>query len=269
LPVDVDLFLQNSSGTQLAVAQQRGLGDEMLVFKVTQAGRYYLRIAGFDQAWSTSGAYYLSVDLAPPAATPTSGDPYEPNDTLAQAYLLPVNGVYTARIDAADDLDYFAVQVGQPAMSLIVRLPNLPADYDLFLFRGDDATAFPIAWSRNSGLLEEQIVASVEAGRYELLVVGVDRAWSNTSYMLAMSLSAATPTPSATASATPTPLPSATATVTATATATHTPTATLRPGEPTHTATATATETATPTATPTGVRLWLPIITNAFAGDTD
>ncbi len=273
LVVDLDLTIENSSGTVVAASRQRGLNDEMIVFKALQSGRYYLRVAGFDHAWSTGAAYYLSVDLAPPAPIPSTGDPYEPNDTIAQAYPLTGSGVYVATIDSPDDLDYYALQVPAAGMTLIVRLINLPADYDLLLFQGDDAAAFPVAWSRSGGQVDEQVVLRVEAGRYEILVVGADRAWSASPYLLAVSLAAATPTATATRTASPsatvtrTPTASGTATRTFTATRSATPSATLPPGEPTYTPTATETATVAVTATPTGYQIWLPIIISEFEGD--
>lgn len=240
LPADYDVYLYGANQALLASALQRGLGDELLSFALSQPGRYYLRVVGFDGAWSTTMAYYLSIDLAPPAATPPQGDAFEPNETAAQAQALPSSGVFTATLHVETDVDYYVV-AAPAAGTLTVRLSNLPANYDLFAFDSADPTAFPIAYSRQTGMSEEMIVLPARQGSYWILVQGSDRAASAAPYTLSLSVLGPTPTatPSATASATPTPSP------------------TQAPGEPTYTPTPTATETATV------YRLLLPIIVAA------
>jgi hypothetical protein len=178
---------------------------------------------------------------------PAAGDAYEPNDVMAQARLLPGGGVYSPTIHSSTDIDYFALNVPAADIYLTVRLAGLPADYDLFVFQGDDGTAMPIGWSVRRGLLDEEISLRASAGRYTILVQGYDRAWSADSYRLIVSLAAATPTVTTSPSRTPT----------ATITRTPTATATLGPGTPS------STPSATPTATPTTrvlYRLFLPVI---------
>ncbi len=237
LPADYDLHLFGASQTLLASAQRRGLGNELLVYRLAQPGRYYLRVTGFDGAWSSAAAYYLSIDLAPPAAAPATGDAYEPNETAAQAYALPASGVFTATLHSETDVDYYTAPA--PAVgNLTVRLSALPANYDLFAFDSADPTAFPLAYSRQSGLSDETIVLPPRQGQYWILVQGSDRAWSASPYTLSLSVVG----------------PTATATATRTASATPTASPTQAPGEPTHTPTATATD------TPEGYRVLLPII---------
>lgn len=246
LPADYDLYLYGGNQALLASAQQRGLGGELLALALAQPGRYYLRVAGFDGAWSTSTAYYLSIELAPPAAPPPLGDAYEPNETALQARALPGSGVFSATIHSETDIDYYVVPAPVAGV-LTVRLSNLAADYDLFAFDSADPTAFPVAYSRQGGVSDEVVVLAARQGSYWLLVQGNDRAYSASPY--ALMLSVAGPTATATASAT--------ASTTATASNTPTVTTTRAPDEPTFTPTATATE------TPTGARLWLPIIVAA------
>ena len=226
LLADYDLFLDDGNGTRLAAGMQRGLNDEKIDFRVQQAGRYYVRVVGFDHAWSTSAAYYLIVNLSPPSPAPVGGDRYEPNNSMARAYLLPGSGVYTATIDSSGDIDFYALDIATSNQVLTVRLTGLPADYDLFLFQGNDPTAFPVAYSQRRGLADEELSYRPSAGRYHVLVQGYDRSWSTGPYTLTIGLSAATATP--------------------TVTATH------QPGVPT----------ATPTPTVGAFRLWLPIILN-------
>ncbi len=272
LPADFDLFVDDSSGARLGASTQRGLNDEALAVRVLQAGRYYVRVVGFDHTWSALQAYYLTVNLSPPAPAPVGGDAYEPNNTIAQAYLLPGSGVYTATIDVPTDVDFYALDVAAPNANLNMRLSNLPADYDLLLFQGDDQTAFPVGHSQNRGLVDEVINLQPAAGRYYIEVLGFDRSYGASPYTLIVNLSAATPTatPMVTPSVTPTATQSRTASPTLTATSTKSPTPTTSPtasvtptSSSTPPATATAGDTETPTATPSGtvpIRLFLPVI---------
>ena len=253
LPADYDLFLDDSAGNRLAASTSRGLYDDSITFRAPQAGRFYLRVVGFDHAWSSSSPYRLDVSLSPPAPAPATGDVFEPNDTLAAAFLLAGSGVYTATISPVNDLDYYAIQVPAPGMSLTVRLTGLPADYDLFLFNSSDPNAMPVAYSLNRGQVDELLGWSPPVGRYYIYVVGYDRSWSDSPYTLIVSLAAPTPTATSTATRTSTSTPSRTATITPT----RTPSATA---QPTHSPTPTL-PVATPTETPEQLfRLWLPIM---------
>jgi len=111
-----------------------------------------------------------------PTATPTPPllDPYEPNNTYAQAYLLTPGASYGAYIQEPDDADYFALDVPTAQTYILARLGSLPADYDLFL---DDASGTRVAASAQRGLGDEAIAHKVNAGRYYLRVVGFDHAW--------------------------------------------------------------------------------------------
>lgn len=203
---DYDLFLDNSSFAPIAQSAQRGIGDEAIAPKLA-AGRYYLRVAGYDHAWSDQAAYYLAIQLAPPGPTPAPPDRYEPNDSPAAAYQV-AGGSYQAALSVGD-VDYFAVNVDRAGLQLSVRLSALPADYDLFLF-GPGGSDLPIGWSTERGLAAEQISRPAALGRYVLMVVGYNRAWSPGSYLLEVTL--APPTPTATPGG-----------ATATVTATHSP----------------------------------------------
>jgi hypothetical protein len=268
LAFDYDIYLDNAAFTPLASGAQRGLGDETIVYKAQQAGRYYLRVVGFDRAWSSETAYRLTVSLSPPSPSPLLGDPYEPNDTPAQATLLAANGTYTATLHAETDRDYFALDAPAAGLTMMARLSGLPANYDLYLFNTSSWDAMPIAYSLRPGIADEDVTVTASPGRYWLLVQGADRAWSAAPYTLTLSLASPTPTPSATATASRTPTTTSSPTRTVSSTPSQTPTvtrtptitATLKPGEPTHTPPPTATASATPTSTPVVYYVVLPII---------
>ncbi|MCO6452274.1 MAG: right-handed parallel beta-helix repeat-containing protein, partial [Caldilineales bacterium] len=70
-------------------------------------------------------------------------DPYETNDTWTQATSTTPGGEYTAYICSSTDVDYFKLPVALLEKGSIVtfQLTDLPADFDLVLYRPtDDAT---------------------------------------------------------------------------------------------------------------------------------
>jgi hypothetical protein len=67
LPADYDIRLYNSSvsgglGTQIGVSQQTGLVSETILYNTPTAGAtYYVRVNGYNRAFSTTGCYSLFV----------------------------------------------------------------------------------------------------------------------------------------------------------------------------------------------------------------
>lgn len=64
LPADYDLRLYNSSGTTLATSQLGGTSSETIKRNTTSAGTYYLRVWGYNGAYSTTQCYNLRVSTA-------------------------------------------------------------------------------------------------------------------------------------------------------------------------------------------------------------
>lgn len=67
LPADYDLYLYDSTGTQVATSQNGGTTAESISYNSTAAGTYYVEVVGYNGASSTTQAYSLS------ATYPTSG----------------------------------------------------------------------------------------------------------------------------------------------------------------------------------------------------
>lgn len=103
------------------------------------------------------------------SAAPICTDPYEPNESFAQAwYLLP--GIIQSYVCTPNDLDYykFTVQAGDV---IHLELDNLPADYNLCLY---DPAENLIKCSQNGGTSAEVIeeIASSN-GDYYAQIYGV------------------------------------------------------------------------------------------------
>ena len=184
-------------------------------------------------------------------ATPVCPDPYEPNNSFAQAWDLGWGGRAMSYICSGTDVDYFRADIGaRPFNGYNVTLDRLPADYDLFVY---DMAQQLLATSSQRGLVAESLTVSVP--QIYIQVAGLDGTYhASQPYQLDVipivvptetptSTPTGTQTPTGTPTETPTTLPTETATATPTETGTSEPT-------PTHTSTPTETSTASPSATP-------------------
>ncbi len=103
---------------------------------------------------ATSTAASASFTTA--AATPTCTDNYETNETRTTAKAITVNTTITGRIGTATDVDWFSFKNTNAAKNIKLNLTNLPADYDLQLYRG----ATLVATSQLTGTSAELIKAN-------------------------------------------------------------------------------------------------------------
>ncbi|MCS1352545.1 S8 family serine peptidase [Mechercharimyces sp. CAU 1602] len=104
-------------------------------------------------------------------------DPYEPNDSLADAYG-PINSdqKYKSYIYDGSDEDYYKLKTSRSG-TITVKLRSLPADYDLYLY---DADGNMLDRSWNGGTSRETISYNGGAGTYYVKVVGWNGASSKT-----------------------------------------------------------------------------------------
>ena len=64
LPLDYDLTLYNSAGTQLAISQLGGTSTETIIRNTTSAATYYVKVKGFSGVFSTTSCYNLIVNAS-------------------------------------------------------------------------------------------------------------------------------------------------------------------------------------------------------------
>lgn len=109
-------------------------------------------------------------------------DPYEPNDTLAQAYSASSGVTYNSYIASSTDLDYYKISATS-GKSISISLTNLPKDYDLYLY---DSNGNKVAYSYKGGTTSESITYTAKyTGTYYILVKGYNGAYStSTKYAL-------------------------------------------------------------------------------------
>jgi hypothetical protein len=109
-------------------------------------------------------------------------DNYESNNTLGSAKSMPKNTSITAKISSSTDKDYFKFTTTNSDKNIRIELFNLPADYDVKLYRGNTL----ISTSANSSNTPESIVYNNgPKGTYKVYVYGYNGAYnSNLCYSL-------------------------------------------------------------------------------------
>lgn len=188
LPGDYDLFLHNSSGTQIGASESGGTTSESIVSNNLAAGTYYVRVIGWNGAFSATVCYNLNIAVTSAGcASPLDN---ATNGTSAGAALIPFNTNVTGLISPTGDNDYyrFVITTGGTAT---ITLTTLPADYDLVLYSSNGTTQLAI--SENGGTSSETITRTYTAGTYYARVFGWNGANSSTvCYTLRVQLGTAT-----------------------------------------------------------------------------
>ncbi|MGV9012157.1 MAG: M43 family zinc metalloprotease [Flavobacteriales bacterium] len=115
-------------------------------------------------------------------------DIYEPNASKSAAALIPVNTDITGIISSTTDKDWFKFTTTSAQPNIRIDLTNLPADYDLRLYKGSTSYGS----SLTGGTSNEQIVYNGGSpGTYTVKVYGYNKAFNATScYTLRASVSA-------------------------------------------------------------------------------
>jgi hypothetical protein len=124
-------------------------------------------------AYSTAGSFTTT------AVTTTCTDAYEPNESRTGAKTIPLASNVSARISSATDKDYLKFVNTTAARNVRVTLSNLPADYDLQLFRSSTR----VGTSQNSGTSNESLIYNntQAASTYTAYVYGYNGAFNATS----------------------------------------------------------------------------------------
>ncbi len=145
------------------------------ITSLTAATAYHFKV----QAVCASGTgSYSGLTIF---TTQTSGggctDNYETNNSNGTAKAIPVNAAITAMIGTSTDKDFFKFSNTTAQKKIKVTMTNLPADYDLYLFRGTTL----VASSDNPGTANEEIIYNTNVvGEYKIRVLGYAGAFSST-----------------------------------------------------------------------------------------
>lgn len=183
-----------TSAANLSWTAASGATSYNLQWKTSAAGTWNTvnNIAGTGYALSglSSGTVYnfqvqsncssgTSVYTASSFTTTSSGctDNYEPNESSSTAAAITPGTVVNARIGSSTDKDYFKFSTSSSATKVKVTLGNLPADFDLRLYRGTTL----VGTSQNGGTASETLVYNyTTAANYTVYVYGYNGAYSTT-----------------------------------------------------------------------------------------
>ncbi|MCL1816479.1 MAG: pre-peptidase C-terminal domain-containing protein, partial [Clostridiales bacterium] len=139
----------------------------------------------------TGGGFTRTVTVTQ-AAGSTSGDRYEPNNTLATATSIANNATITdANIHVATDVDYYKFTLTSTS-SVTVNLSNIPSgcDYDLKLH---NSAGTQVGISTAASNNPETITMTLNAGTYYIQVypwTGLANNYSSSYYRLALTTTA-------------------------------------------------------------------------------
>lgn len=120
-----------------------------------------------------------TADFSTSATAPTCTDVYEPNESRTAAKTIPLATNVSARISSSTDRDYLRFNNTTAARNVRVTLTNLPADYDLQLFRSSTSVGI----SQNGGTTSESLIFNntQAATTYTAYVYGYNGAFNATS----------------------------------------------------------------------------------------
>lgn len=174
LPLDYDLRLLNSSGTVLSTSTAGNTTSESISYANATAGNYFVHVYGYNGAFSTSSCYAVTATATVVA---TCTDNYEPNETNGGSRTIPVNTGVTARIASATDVDWFKFSNTTSQRYIKVTLTNLPANYDMQLWRA----SAQLATSANTGTTSEQIIynSNTVSSNYKVRITGASGAFNS------------------------------------------------------------------------------------------
>jgi Secretion system C-terminal sorting domain/Bacterial pre-peptidase C-terminal domain len=152
LPADYDVILYNSSLSIVGSSAAGGTANETITAVNQPAGTYYVKVYPFNGASNPTKCYTLGVSLLK-----SCDNTPEPNDTQNEAYFLTVGGdaVIQSTIQNGFDIDWYRfVSSSSKNVTVTVSLTNLPADYDLQVFRYPNTL---IGSSTNFGTSNESV----------------------------------------------------------------------------------------------------------------
>jgi Zn-dependent metalloprotease len=130
-------------------------------------------VTAVTNAWNAVGV----TGMAP---APSCSDNYESNETRSAAKAISLNTDISAKIGSTTDKDWFAFTTTSAAPKLKVTLINLPANYNLTLYKSNGQQ---LAISQNTGTTSESISynASNSGATYYVQVAGYNGAYNTAS----------------------------------------------------------------------------------------
>lgn len=181
--VDFDMTIYNSSGTAIGSGTS-GTATESVTLNGQAAGTYYIRIYGYNNAFSTT-CYTLT-------ATATSVDncsaAFEPNNSSAAAATIPLAATISAAISSSTDVDFYKVTTSAVGTHQFSLVGPSGVDYDLYVY---NSTGTQIGSGLSNTATETINIANLAVGTYTIRVLGYNGANSPTCYTLSVARTSA------------------------------------------------------------------------------
>ncbi|MEZ4910046.1 MAG: M43 family zinc metalloprotease [Saprospiraceae bacterium] len=152
---------------------------------LTASSTYNIRVKA--TCSGTTSAYSTTVNFTTSASTGCT-DIYESNNTKSAAKTIPLGTTFTAKISSSTDVDWFKFNNSSSQKNVRVSMTNLPADYDMILYRGNSQVGI----SQNDATSDEQITYNntKSATTYYVKVYGYNGANSANCYDFLAQISA-------------------------------------------------------------------------------
>jgi hypothetical protein len=184
--VDYDLYVYNSSGTQIG-SSESSTATESVSLTSQAAGTYYIKVIGYMGANSAT-CYTVTATATAVTGCQSSYD-VSTNGTTSGAATIPFNTNITGLISPSGDIDNYKFVITTGG-TITVTLGTLPGDYDLKLL---NSAGTQVGISQNGSTTSETINYTAAAGTYYAQVYGYMNANSATScYTLKVQLGTAT-----------------------------------------------------------------------------
>jgi hypothetical protein len=126
---------------------------------------------------ANTSAYSTTVNFTTTAPPGFCNDTYESNNTLSAGKPIAVSTLVKAKIGVSGDVDWFNFKNTSGQRNIRVTLSNLPADYNIRLYRGSSL----VASSSNSGTDNEVIIfnTTTKNTTYNIEIFGVGGAFDD------------------------------------------------------------------------------------------
>src|SRR5437868_214515 len=157
--VDYDLFVYNSSGTQLGSSEST-TATESVTLNSQAAGTYYIKVIGYNGANSAT-CYTITATATTVTGCQSSYD-VSTNGTTSGAATIPFNTNITGLISPTGDVDNYKFVITTGG-TITLTLSTLPGDYDLKLL---NSAGTQVGISQNGGTTSETINYTAAAGTY-------------------------------------------------------------------------------------------------------
>ncbi|USG65469.1 pre-peptidase C-terminal domain-containing protein [Brevibacillus ruminantium] len=163
---DYHLYVYDEEKRELGSSKEPvGKDQKIEEIYVEKEKFYYIQIVGNNGSFDPFEYYRIRADFF--SNNEMALDPYEPNNSIKEAYEL-TPGKITANLHRIDDVDFYAVTLDK-ASTIVVNLTDIPEgmDLDLILY---DSQQKRLASSEKAKNMDEEIVYNGDPGTYYIKV---------------------------------------------------------------------------------------------------